>query len=232
MRFFDLTPVGKIVTRITNDVEALNDMYSNILIKLFKNLIKILGLAAVMLMLNVRMALLSFVLVPAIVVLTVIFKRISRRTYQITRTKITALNTFLSENLSGMKIIQIFHREEKKKEEFEEKSEELYRANYRELMVFAIFRPMIYMLSVLALVIVLAGGSSGVLSDTLSIGTLYIFLQYINTFFEPIQELAEQLSTLQSAIASVGKNFYSAGCEACRGGAGKSCGTERDQGPH
>lgn len=207
MRFFDLTPVGKIVTRITNDVEALNDMYSNILIKLFKNLIKILGLAAVMLMLNVRMALLSFVLVPAIVVLTVIFKRISRRTYQITRTKITALNTFLSENLSGMKIIQIFHREEKKKEEFEEKSEELYRANYRELMVFAIFRPMIYMLSVLALVIVLAGGSSGVLSDTLSIGTLYIFLQYINTFFEPIQELAEQLSTLQSAIASAEKIF-------------------------
>ena len=207
MRFFDLTPVGKIVTRITNDVEALNDMYSNILIKLLKNLIKILGLAAVMLMLNVRMAPLSFVLVPAIVVLTVIFKRISRRTYQITRTKITALNTFLSENLSGMKIIQIFHREEKKKEEFEEKSEELYRANYRELMVFAIFRPMIYMLSVLALVIVLAGGSSGVLSDTLSIGTLYIFLQYINTFFEPIQELAEQLSTLQSAIASAEKIF-------------------------
>lgn len=207
MRFFDLTPVGKIVTRITNDVEALNDMYSNILIKLFKNLIKILGLAAVMLMLDVRMALLSFVLIPAVVVLTVIFKRISRRTYQITRTKITALNTFLSENLSGMKVIQIFNREKEKNSEFKGKSEELYRANYRELMVFAIFRPMIYMLSILALVIVLAGGSNGVLSGTLSIGTLYIFLQYINTFFEPIQELAEQLSTLQSAIASAEKIF-------------------------
>ena len=197
MRFFDLTPVGKIVTRITNDVEALNDMYSNILIKLFKNL----------LMLDVRMALLSFVLIPAVVVLTVIFKRISRRTYQITRTKITALNTFLSENLSGMKVIQIFNREKEKNNEFKGKSEELYRANYRELMVFAIFRPMIYMLSILALVIVLAGGSNGVLSGTLSIGTLYIFLQYINTFFEPIQELAEQLSTLQSAIASAEKIF-------------------------
>src|SRR5699024_4596352 len=107
-------------------------MYSNILIKLFKNLIKILGLAAVMLMLDVRMALLSFVLIPAVVVLTVIFKRISRRTYQITRTKITALNTFLSENLSGMKVIQIFNREKEKNSEFKGKSEELYRANYRE----------------------------------------------------------------------------------------------------
>ena len=82
-------------------------------------------------------------------------------------------------------------------------------------MVFAIFRPMIYMLSILALVIVLAGGSNGVLSGTLSIGTLYIFLQYINTFFEPIQELAEQLSTLRSAIASAEKIFYPAGCKTC-----------------
>lgn len=207
MRFFDLTPVGKIVTRITNDVEALNDMYSNILIKLFKNVIKILGLAVVMLVLDVNMALLSFVLVPAVVVLTVIFKRISRRTYQITRTKITALNTFLSENISGMKIIQIFNREKEKNNEFAEKSEELYQANYREMMVFAIFRPSIYMLSVLALVIVLAGGSTSVFAGTLSIGTLYIFLQYINTFFEPIQDLAEQFSTLQSAIASAEKIF-------------------------
>ena len=207
MRFFDLTPVGKIVTRITNDVEALNDMYSNILIKLFKNLMKILGLAIVMLCLDVRMALLSFVLVPVVIVLTVIFKRISRRTYQITRTKITALNTFLSENISGMKVIQIFNREKEKNEEFAEKSEELYRANYREMMVFAIFRPSIYMLSVLALVIVLAGGGDSVLSGSLSLGTLYIFLQYINTFFEPIQELAEQFSTLQSAIASAEKIF-------------------------
>ena len=207
MRFFDLTPVGKIVTRITNDVEALNDMYSNILIKLFKNVIKIIGLAVVMLVLDVKMALLSFVLVPAVIVLTVIFKRISRRTYQITRTKITALNTFLSENISGMKIIQIFNREKEKNNEFAGKSEELYQANYREMMVFAIFRPSIYMLSVLALVIVLAGGSTSVFAGTLSIGTLYIFLQYINTFFEPIQELAEQFSTLQSAIASAEKIF-------------------------
>ena len=207
MRFFDLTPVGKIVTRLTNDVEALNELYANILVKLFKNVMKILGLAVVMLLFDVRMALYSFVLVPIVVALTVIFKNISRRAYQLTKTKVTALNTFLSENISGMKVIQIFNREQEKFQEFCGKSEELYRANYREMMVFAIFRPAIYLVSVTALVIVIAGGSYGVFQGTLSFGTMYIFIQYINSFFEPIQELAEQFSTLQSAVASAEKIF-------------------------
>ena len=207
MRFFDLTPVGKIVTRLTNDVEALNELYANILVKLFKNVMKILGLAVVMLLFDVRMALYSFVLVPIVVALTVIFKNISRRAYQLTKTKVTALNTFLSENISGIKVIQIFNREQEKFQEFCGKSEELYRANYREMMVFAIFRPAIYLVSVTALVIVIAGGSYGVFQGTLSFGTMYIFIQYINSFFEPIQELAEQFSTLQSAVASAEKIF-------------------------
>ncbi len=207
MRFFDLTPVGKIVSRITNDVEALNELYSNILVKLFRNVIKIIGLAVVMLLLNVQMALYSFVMVPFVVVLTVTFKNISRKAYQLTKTRVTALNTFLSENISGMKVIQIFNREREKYREFSDRSEELYQANYREMMVFAIFRPTIVLTSVVAMVIVIAGGSYGVLEGTLSIGTMYIFLQYIKTFFEPIQDLAEQLSTLQSAVASAEKIF-------------------------
>lgn len=207
MRFFDLTPVGKIVTRVTNDVEAVNDLYTNILVKLFKNVVKILGLAVVMLVLDVHMALVSFVMVPLVVVLTIAFKRISRKTYQMTRTRITALNTFLSEHLSGMKVIQIFNREKEKYQEFEANSEDLYRANFREIMVFAIFRPVIYLVSIIALAIVLANGGQGVLAGTISYGTLYIFIQYINSFFEPIQELAEQFSTLQSAIASAEKIF-------------------------
>lgn len=207
MRFFDLTPVGKIVTRVTNDVEALNDLYSNIMVRLFRNVMKILGLVAIMLYKDVRMALYCFVMVPVIVVLTVIFKNISRKAYQIAKTKVTALNTFLSENISGMKVIQIFHREKEKHEEFCERSEELYRAHFKELMVFAIFRPSIYMVSIIALVIVIAGGSYGVFNGLLSFGTMYIFIQYINSFFEPIQELAEQFSTLQSAVASAEKIF-------------------------
>ena len=207
MRFFDLTPVGKIVTRVTNDVEALNDLYSNIMVRLFRNVMKILGLIVIMLYKDVRMALYCFIMVPVIVVLTVIFKNISRKAYQIAKTKVTSLNTFLSENISGMKVIQIFHREKEKHEEFCERSEDLYRAHFKELLVFAIFRPSIYFVSIIALIIVIAGGSYGVFQGVLSFGTMYIFIQYINTFFEPIQELAEQFSTLQSAVASAEKIF-------------------------
>ena len=207
MRFFDLTPVGKIVTRVTNDVEAVHELYANILVKLFKNVVKIIGLAAVMLLLDVRMALLSFVMVPAVTVLTAVFRTLSRRAYQVSKTKLTEVNTFLSENLSGMKVIQIFNREKEKLDAFRVRSGELHQAFRRETLVGAVFRPVIVMCSVAAMAIVIAAGSQGVLAGTVSFGTMYIFLQYIKTFFEPIQDLAEQLSTLQSAVASAEKIF-------------------------
>ena len=206
-RYFDLTPVGKLVTRVTNDVEALDEMYSGILVRLFRNIVKILGLAVVMLLMDWQLALISFVLLPLVAVLTVIFRKIARSTYRITRARLTDSNTFLSENISGMRIIQIFGREKRKYEEFEDKSHKLYKAFYREMLVFAIFRPLIYILSILALMIVLGVGSREVLGGVISIGTLYIFSQYIQSFFEPIQELAEQFSTLQSSLASAEKIF-------------------------
>ncbi len=207
MRFFDLTPVGKTVTRITNDVESVNELYANILVKLFRNVVKIIGLAAVMLLLDVRMALLSFVMAPVVAVLTVVFRTLSRRAYQVSKTRLTTLNTFLSENLSGMKVIQIFHREKEKYQEFAGHSGALHQAFLREITVGAVFRPTIVMTSTVAMAIVIAAGSHGVLAGTVSFGTMYIFLQYIKTFFEPIQDLAEQLSTLQSAVASAEKIF-------------------------
>lgn len=206
-RYFDLVPVGKLVTRVTNDVEALDEMYSGILVRLFRNVVKIIGLAAVMLTLDWKLALISFVLLPFVAVLTVVFRKIARQTYRISRTRLTDVNTFLSENISGMRIIQIFGREKRKFEEFDDKNHKYYRAGYREMLVFAIFRPLIYILSIISLMIVLGVGSRDVLSDVISIGTLYIFAQYIQSFFEPIQELAEQFSTLQSSIASAEKIF-------------------------
>lgn len=206
-RYFDLTPVGKLVTRVTNDVEALNEMYSGILVRLFRNIVKIIGLAIVMLTMDLKLALISFVLLPVVAVLTVVFRKISRKTYRITRTRLTDLNTFLSENISGMRIIQIFGREERKFDEFNDRNYKYYRAFYREMLVFAIFRPLIYVLSVLSLMLVLGVGSREVLGNVISIGTLYIFAQYIQSFFEPIQELAEQFSTLQSSLASAEKIF-------------------------
>ena len=206
-RYFDLTPVGKLVTRVTNDVEALNEMYSGILVRLFRNMVKIVGLAVVMLLLDWRLALISFVLLPIVAVLTVFFRKIARETYRLSRTRLTDINTFLSENISGMRVIQIFGREQRKFEEFDDKNQKLFKAYYREMLVFAIFRPLIYILSVLSLMIVLGVGSRDVLDEVISIGTLYIFAQYIQSFFDPIQELAEQFSTLQSSIASAEKIF-------------------------
>ncbi len=206
-RFFDLTPVGKLVTRVTNDVEALDEMYSGILVRLFRNIIMILGLAGVMLALDTRLALLSFVLLPAVVGITALFRVISRAAYRVTKSRLTDINTFLSENLSGMRIIQIFGREARKYEEFNQKSTALYKAFFKEIIVFAVFRPLIYIFSILSLMIVLGVGSRDVLGDVISIGTLYIFSNYIKQFFEPIQELAEQFSTLQSSLASAEKIF-------------------------
>ena len=207
LSFFNTTPVGKLVTRVSNDTEAVNELFSTILVKLFKNVVKIIGYAAVMLSINVKMAGISFLLLPLVAILTFVFRHLSRKAYQITRNKITELNTFLSEHISGMKLIQIFAREKEKYSEFEGKSMELYRANFREIMTFAIFRPSIYLVSVIAMILVIRTGSLSVLNGSLSLGTLFVFITYISSFFEPIQELSEQLGTLQSSIASAEKIF-------------------------
>lgn len=207
LSFFNTQPVGKLVTRVTNDTEAVNEMFSSVLVRLFKNVVKIIGYAVVMVSINPKLAGYSFLLLPVIGALTVVFRYLSRQAYRVTRNRITELNTFLSENISGMKLIQIFAREKEKYQEFEDRSKGLYKAGYREMMVFAIFRPLIYMLSVVALVIIVGKGGSLVLGGSISIGTLYIFINYISSFFDPIQELAEQFGTLQSSLASAEKMF-------------------------
>ena len=211
MRFFDITPVGKIVTRLTNDVDAINDVFANIFVQLIKNGVKIIGLAVVMIILNPMLAGLAFILLPPVAALTFLFRKLSRKAFQITRTRVTNLNTYLSEHLSGMRIIQIFAREQRKYKEFETKNGDLYRAGYREMMINATFRPVLYLISVVAIALVTGFGSASVLKldglNPISIGTLYIFIDYMNSFFQPIQEMAEQFTTLQSAIASAEKIF-------------------------
>lgn len=207
LRYFDTHPVGSTVTRVTNDVEALHEMYANILIRLFKNAVKIIGLALVMIQMNAVLAVYSFLLVPVILLLTVIFKKLSRKVHRMIRTKITQLNTFLAENISGMRLIQIFANEAMKYREFTGKSNELYQASMKQITIFAIFRPIIYFISQLALALVLYTGSMRVLGGVITLGTLYIFINYISNFFEPIQDMAEQFSTLQNAFASAEKIF-------------------------
>lgn len=207
LNFFNTTPVGKLVTRVSNDTESINELFTTILVKLFKNIVMIFGYAVIMLTKSPGMTLVSFALLPVVGVLTFYFRYVSRKAYQLTRNKITEINTFLSEHLSGMRLIQIFAREKEKYGEFEKKSDELFRASWREMMIFAIFRPSIFMVSIIARAIVIATGSYFVLTGRITIGTLYIFISYISSFFEPIQDLAEQFGTLQSSLASAEKVF-------------------------
>ena len=207
LRFFDVNPVGRIVTRITNDAESLNRMYTQVLVKLFSNTVLLAGYAVVMVRINWRMALLCFAFLPVVFVLTVWFRTMIRRVYRVVRTRISALNTFLSENISGMRLIQIFAREKEKSEEFQGRTHELYRAQMREMLLFGLFRPGISFIGHFALALVLYRSGVSVLTGALTLGTLYIFTNYIRSFFEPIQELAEQFSTLQNALASAEKIF-------------------------
>ena len=207
LRFFDITPVGRIVTRVTNDVETLNELFSTILVTMVKNAVLILGYAGVMLYLNWKLALVSFILLPLVVYLTRLFTKLYRTTHRITRTKVSALNTYLSENLSAMKLIQVFHREKEKQREFRQRSGDLFQSNFREIVVYGTFRPVIYFISILALASVLGFGGKQVMDGALSIGTLYIFTSYVKSFFEPIQSLSDQFGTLQAAMAAGEKIF-------------------------
>ena len=207
LRFFDITPVGRIVTRVTNDVETLNELFSTILVTMVKNAVLILGYAGVMLYLNWKLALVSFILLPLVVYLTRLFTKLYRTTHRITRTKVSAMNTYLSENLSAMKLIQVFHREREKQREFRQRSGDLFQSNFREIVVYGTFRPVIYFISILALASVLGFGGKQVMDGVLSIGTLYIFTSYVKSFFEPIQSLSDQFGTLQSAMAAGEKIF-------------------------
>ena len=207
LRFFDVNPVGRIVTRVTNDVESLNQMYTGVLVRLFSNTVLIIGYAVVMLSISVRLALISFLFLPVIFAITLYFRTTVRRVYRIVRTKISALNTFLSENISGMKLIQVFAREKEKHAEFQGRTSDLYRSQMREIIIFMVFRPGLACIAAFALALILYRSGLSVLSGSLTLGTLYVFTNYIRSFFEPIQELAEQFSTLQNALASAEKIF-------------------------
>ena len=207
------TPVGKLVTRVTNDTYALSMMFTNIFVNLVKNTFVILGVLAAMLCLNYALTLMVLCFVPFIVLFTVIFRKFSRRAYRRVKDATTDVNTFLSENLSGMKIIQLFNREERKRDEFGQKNDALGDAKRRQIFVFGIFRPLVYMLYISSVLCLLYLGGRGYirnvvfLGQTIGSGTLVSFYMYISKFFNPIQSLAEQFNWLQSAFASAEKIF-------------------------
>ena len=207
------TPVGKLVTRVTNDTNAISLMFTSLLVNLVKNLFVIVGVLAAMIALNFELTLMVLCFVPFIVLFTMIFRKFARRAYRRVKDRTTDINTYLSENLSGIKITQIFNREDEKLRDFTEKSLGLGKAKRDQILVFGIFRPLVYMLYISSVLCLFYLGGKGYLDgasflgQTLKASTIVSFYMYINKFFTPIQNLAEQFNWLQSAFASAEKVF-------------------------
>ena len=206
-------PVGKLVTRVANDTGAISMMFTHILVNLVKNCFVIIGVLAAMLLLNYLLTLMVLCFVPFIVLFTIVFRKFSRKAYRKVKDGTTDINTFLSEHLSGMKIIQIFNRQGKKKNEFDEKNAALGKAKRQQIFVFGIFRPLVYMLYISSVLCLLYLGGRGYIRETefmgqvIDSGVVVSFYMYISKFFNPIQSLAEQFNWLQSAFASAEKIF-------------------------
>ena len=196
-------PVGKLVTRVTNDTNALSELCTNVIVNLIQYVLTIIGVIVMMFILSPKISLFMVVIGPILFIATYFFRKVSRKNYRQVRSNITNVNAFLSENISGMKITQIFNQEDKKLEEFRQKNNSLKKASLKEIFVFSIFRPAIYVLLVLTRIIVLA---IGVLVQ-LPIKDLTSYYNYIDLFFNPIQNLADQFNKLQSAFASCEKIF-------------------------
>lgn len=206
-------PVGKLVTRVTNDTNAISMMFTNLLVNLIKNAFVIIGILVAMLCLNYELTLMVLCFVPFIVIFTVIFRKFSRRAYRKVKDATTDINTYLSENLSGIKVTQIFGREDEKMAEFYQKSQTLSKVTQEQIFVFGVFRPLVYMLYISSILCLFYLGGMGHLNNvsflgqTITGGTIVTFYMYISKFFTPIQNLAEQFNWLQSALASSEKVF-------------------------
>ena len=206
-------PVGKLVTRVTNDTDGICRMFTNVLVTLIKNVMVIAGVLVSMLLVNYAMTLVVLCFVPFVAIFTIIFQKFSRKAHRAVTDSRTELNTFLSENLSGIKITQIFNREAEKMEAFKERSDHLMKAKYKRMFVFGVFRPMVYMLHISCVLCLLYFGSRGNIENTtflgqvITSGTVVTFYLYASKFFDPIQTLSEHFDVLQSAFASAEKIF-------------------------
>lgn len=207
LSFFDKTPVGKLVTRLTNDVQTLNEMYTGVLIFLIKDVFMLLGIIIAMFILNVKLTLISLITLPVIFITAILFKKYDRNAYRKVRERLSRINAFLSENISGMKIVQIYHKEEKKFKEFDTINNSYKQANLEQITVFAIFRPIIELLASITMALVIWYGSINIIRGGLQFGLVFAFVNYIMMFFQPIFDLTEKYDLLQSAMASSERIF-------------------------
>lgn len=201
------TPVGKLVTRVTSDINMINELYTNVIVNLIRYALTIVFVIVMMLIISPVLTMYVCIMAPILIVIYGIFKHVSRKQYRKVRGCVSNVNAFLSENISGMKITQIFNQEEKKLEEFRQKNNDLRKNSIKEVLIFGVFRPAIYVLYVLTQIIVLYNGFYLVKNNRLELALYVSFYRYIDSFFNPIQQLADQFNQLQSAFASAERVF-------------------------
>jgi ATP-binding cassette subfamily B multidrug efflux pump len=205
--FFDKNPVGRLVTRLTNDIQNIHEMFTSILINLFKDILLLVGIIFILLYLNRELALVSFSILPLIFLTTLVFSRQARDVFRQIRLKVAQMNAFLQENLSGIKVVQLFRREEENGRRFHQINDGHYSANMKQIKIYALFVPLIEILSSGAIGLLLWYGGGRVIREAISIGALVAFLSYIRMFFQPIRDLSEKYNILQSAMASLERIF-------------------------
>ena len=207
LRFIDRNPVGRLVSRITNDVETINELFTTVLSSTLKDLAMMAGVLVAVFALSPRLGLIMLLTLPPVLVVTLIFRTRAREAFRTVRLAVSRLNSFLSEHISGMRVVQLFAREKTSKDEFEERNTELYRANLQEMFVFATFRPLVDLLSTLTMGVILYFGAGMLLRDLVSLGVLIAFLNLVRMFYQPVMDLSEKYNILQSAMAGAERVF-------------------------
>ena len=207
MGHFDRNPVGRMITRMTSDVDALNELFTAGVISIFGDLFSLIGIVIVMVWLNWKLALISFSVIPLLFLATIIFKIKVRGSYRQVRGCVAKINTFLQENITGMSVVQIFVQENRKFKEFEERNSEHLQANLQSVFYYAVFYPVVNLIGALAIGLIIWYGGNRVLEEILTLGALVAFIQYSENFFKPISDLSEKFNILQSAMASSERIF-------------------------
>ncbi|MGE4283404.1 MAG: ABC transporter ATP-binding protein [Clostridia bacterium] len=207
LSYFDKNPVGRLVTRVTNDTETLNEMYTSVMVNLFKDLLLVAGSIVGMFILDFRLGVITMTVFPLIIGVTLIFRIKARDAYRQVRVRLARLNAVLSENISGMKIIHIFQRQHEKLEQFKKINHDYYRAGMKEVTVYGVFRPAIEMIASLGVTLILWFGGMDIIEGTMEFGVLYAFINYLYQMFQPINDLSEKYNILQSAMASSERIF-------------------------
>jgi ABC-type multidrug transport system fused ATPase/permease subunit len=205
--FFDKNPVGRLVTRLTNDIQNVHEMFTSVLINLFKDILLLIGIIVILLTLNQELALLSFSVLPLIFITTLLFSHRAREAFREIRLKIAQMNAFFQENFSGIRLIQLFRREEERGRRFQKINEANYLANMRQILIYAFFVPLVEILSSGAIGLLLWYGGGKVIQEAITLGALVAFLSYIRMFFQPIRDLSEKYNIMQSAMASLERIF-------------------------